>query len=59
MHIENKTLSRYLSDKLKLEKPSILLNPLTPRGDQHLISPYNITPEWHIMVTRIKEIITN
>ena len=59
MHIENKTLSRYLSDKLKLEKSSILLNPLTPRGDQHLISPYNITPEWHIMVMRIKEIITN
>ena len=35
------------------------LNPLTPESDQHIISPYNITPESHIRLTRIKEIITN
>ena len=35
------------------------LNPLTPKSDQHLISPYNITTESHINVRRIKEIITN
>ena len=34
-------------------------NSLTPMNDQHLISPYNITPESNIMVTRIKEMITN
>ena len=34
------------------------LNPLTPNSDQHLISPHNITPEAHIQVTRIKEMIT-
>ena len=28
-------------------------------SDQHLISPYNITPESNIEVTRIKEMITN
>ena len=30
-----------------------------PKGDQHLIFPYNITPESNINVTRIKEMITN
>ena len=35
------------------------LNPLTLKSDQHLISPYNITSESHINVTRIKEMITN
>ena len=34
-------------------------NPLTLKTDQHLISPYNITPESHIKVMRIKEMITN
>ena len=34
-------------------------SPLTPKSDQLLISPYNITPESNIRVTRIKEIITN
>ena len=32
---------------------------LMPKSDNHLISPYNITPESHINVTRIKEMITN
>ena len=30
------------------------VNFLPPKSDQHLISPYNITPESHIKVTRIK-----
>ena len=34
------------------------LHSLTPKGDWHLISPYNITPESKITVTRIKETIT-
>ena len=28
-------------------------------SEQHIISPYNITPESHIKVTRMKELITN
>ena len=34
-------------------------NLLIPKSDQHLISPYNITPESHFEVMRIKEMITN
>ena len=33
-------------------------NPLTPERDLHLISPYNITPELNIKVTRIMAMIT-
>ena len=36
-----------------------LFNPLNPKSYLHLISPYNITSETHINVTRIKEMITN
>ena len=36
-----------------------LINPLTPKSDWHLISPYCITPESNIKVGRIKELITN
>ena len=35
------------------------VNLLALKGDQHLISPYNITPESNIKVTRIVETITN
>ena len=35
------------------------INPLTPKSDWHLISPYNITIESNISVMRIKEMITN
>ena len=35
-----------------------LFNPLTPKNDWHLISPYSITPESNIKVRRIKELIT-
>ena len=33
------------------------LPPMTPKIDQHLISPYNITPESHIKTMRVKEMI--
>ena len=33
--------------------------PLTPKSDQRLISPYNVTPKSHIKVMRIKEMVTN
>ena len=33
--------------------------PLTPKSDQHLFPPNNITPESNITVMRIKEMITN
>ena len=36
-----------------------LFYPLTPNRDQHLISPDIITPESHIKVMRMKEMITN
>ena len=32
---------------------------LTPKSGYHLISPYNITPESHIQVMKIKKKITN
>ena len=35
------------------------LNPLTPKSDKHLISPNSITPESHIKVMRIEEMIPN
>ena len=34
-------------------------NTLIPESDQHLISPFNTTPESHIRVMRIKEMIIN
>ena len=34
-------------------------NTLIPESDQHLISPFNITPESHIKVMRVKEMIIN
>ena len=33
------------------------VNLLTSKSDQHLISPYNITPELNIKVTRRKRMI--
>ena len=35
------------------------INPLSPKSDQLLISPYIITPESNTKVTGIKEMITN
>ena len=37
----------------------MIVNLLTPKCDKHLISPYNITPESHIKVWRIKEMIAS
>ena len=37
----------------------MIINPLTLTSDWHVISPYNITPESHIKVMRIKGMITN
>ena len=34
-------------------------NPLTPKSDQHLISPNKITLESNVKVMRIKEVIIN
>ena len=40
------------------EKVSVwVFNPLALRSDQHLISPYNFTPESNIKVMWIKEMI--
>ena len=45
---------------LLLTKEShVLLNPLHPESEWHLISPNNIPPESHIKVMRIKKMITN
>ena len=35
------------------------VNPLTPNGDQRLISSYNITPESNIQVMMTNQMITN
>ena len=45
--------------RLMLCRVVLTLNPLTFKSDQRLISPYNITPESHIKVMRIQEMITN
>ena len=36
-----------------------VVNPLSPKNDQHLISPHNITTESDINVIRIEGMITN
>ena len=36
---------------------SQLVNPLNPNSDQHLISPYSITPESYIKVMRINKMV--
>ena len=36
----------------------MLCIPVNPKSDEHLISPYNVTPESHIKVMRIKEMVT-
>ena len=36
-----------------------LINPLTPKNDWNIISPYDIFPYLNIKITRIKEMITN
>ena len=36
----------------------LFFNPLNPKSDQHLISPYNITPESQMKVMRINLMVT-
>ena len=36
----------------------LFFNPLNPKSDQHLISPYNITPESQMKVLRKKLMVT-
>lgn len=48
-----------LSQRLFLHSGMLTVNPLIPKIDLHLISPYNITPASSIEVTKIKEIITD
>ena len=36
-----------------------IFKPFTPRSDEHLNSPYNVTRELHIKVRRIKKMISN
>ena len=51
----------YYSLELITSSVKVTNSPLTfkPLSDQHIISPYNITPESHIEVMRIREMITN
>ena len=35
------------------------VNPLAPKSDKHLISPYYVSPESHVKVTRKEKMITN
>ena len=37
----------------------IHVNPLTPKSDQDLISPYSVTTESNIKIMRIEEMINN
>ena len=37
-----------------------IVNPLpAPNSDEHLISPYNITPDSYITIMRTKKVTTN
>ena len=55
----------YLEEKYSSKSPLFVFtstscfNPQTPDSDWHLLSPYNITLESNIQVTRIKEMITD
>ena len=58
-------LIAYLEEKYSSKSPLFVFtstscfNPQTPDSDWHLLSPYNITLESNIQVTRIKEMITH
>ena len=57
--IGNTTPTYSWSERGNVKDPERIINPLNPKNDQLLISPYNISPESNIKVTRIKELITN
>ena len=48
--------AKTIPDTLKMTG---FFNPLNPKSDQHLISPYNINPESRVRVMRMKEVIIN
>ena len=48
-HTEKQVLATYIQAHL-----NYFFNPLTPGSDYHLISPYNVSPESHSKVRRIK-----
>ena len=48
-----------LGDEMLVGVALIVVNPVTPKIDQHLISPYNNTLESDMKVMRIEEMITN
>ena len=48
-----------LGDEMLVGVALIVVNHVTPKSDQHLISPYNNTLESDMKVMRIEEMITN
>ena len=53
-------VAKYASSQMTdAPKYTLYFNTFTPKCDQHLISPHEITPKSNIKVTRIKEMITN
>ena len=60
MHLfPNRSYVRTNQNARKIHRIYHDLNTSTLKTDQHLISPYKITPESHIDVTRITEMIFN
>ena len=55
------TSQRFHSKSIPFDAFSLIahINLLSPKSDQLLISPYNVTPESNTKVTGIKEMITN
>ena len=55
------TSQRFHSKSIPFDAFSVIahINLLSPKSDQLLISPYNVTPESNTKVTGIKEMITN
>ena len=51
-------ISKKSNDNFQYTVKAYSLNPLNPKSAKYLISPYNITPESHTKVTRIKEMVS-
>ena len=50
--------SKKSNDNFQYTVKAYSLNPLNPKSAKYLISPYNISPESHINVMRIKEMVS-
>ena len=50
-------MSKKSNDNFQYTVKAYSLNPLNPKSAKYLISPYNITPESHTKVMRIKEMV--